>query len=101
VLSEIVLLVPFYYSLRKNLAPLPILEIIWRPMIAAAAMGAALFFLLPRLNILVALGAGVLLYAIVLLALGALGPDEWLLVRRLAPRRLERVIAVVSRSSSQ
>jgi O-antigen/teichoic acid export membrane protein len=98
VLSEIALLIPFYYSLRRHLAPLPILDLIWRPAVAAAAMGAVLYLLMPLLNLLVALAAASMLYLVLLLGLGALGPDEWLLVRRLVPPRLERVAAVVSRS---
>ena len=99
VLSEIVLLIPFYYSLRKNLGPLPVLDIIWRPVVAVVAMAGALYLLLPRLNLFVVLGGASLLYAVLLLGLGALGPDEWLLVRRLLPRRFEKMIAAVSRSS--
>jgi O-antigen/teichoic acid export membrane protein len=99
VLSEIVLLIPFYYSLHKNLASLPFLDILWRPVAAAAGMAATLYLLLPRLNLFVGLAAASLLYVVVLLLLGAVGHDEWLLARRLAPRRLDRVLAFVSRSN--
>jgi O-antigen/teichoic acid export membrane protein len=95
VLSEIALLIPFYYSLRQHLAPLPILDLFWRPVLAAAAMGGALYFLLPLTNLLVALAVSLSLYGILLLALGALGADERLLLRRLVPRRWERALGVV------
>ncbi|MGE5138757.1 MAG: oligosaccharide flippase family protein [Rudaea sp.] len=101
VLSEIALLIPFYYSLRKHLAPLPVLDLIWRPVVAAGAMAALLFFLLPFMHFIPALILACLLYAVVLLALGAVGPDEWLLVRRLVPGRFSRVIDVLSRSPAQ
>lgn len=100
VLSEIVLLIPFYYSLRKNLAPLPILDMVWRPAVAAAAMAGMLYLLLPRMNLFVALAAASFVYVFLGLLLGALGPDEWLLVRRLAPRRLEGLVSLLSRPQS-
>jgi O-antigen/teichoic acid export membrane protein len=98
VLSEIALLIPFYYSLRKNLAPLPFVSLAWRPVVAAGAMGLALYLLLPQLNLFVALAAASLLYGVLLLALGAVGPDEWLVVRHLLPRRLQPVITFLARS---
>jgi hypothetical protein len=58
-------------------------------------MGTALYFLLPHLNLFVALAASSLLYAVLLIALGALGPDERLLLTRLLPRRLERALNIV------
>jgi len=100
VLSEIVLLIPFYYSLRRNLSSLPIWDLTWRPVVAAAVMAGALYISLPRINILLALTLASLLYGILLLALGALGPDEWLLLRRLLPQRFEPVVARLERVST-
>ena len=45
VLSELALLAPFYYALRKHMAPLPIFDIFWRPVVAGIAMGMVLFLL--------------------------------------------------------
>ncbi len=95
VLSEMALLIPFYYSLRQHLGTLPILDLLWRPIVAAVAMGGALYFLLPRVNLLIALALASIVYVVALLALGALGEDERLLLRRLVPQRFERALAFV------
>jgi O-antigen/teichoic acid export membrane protein len=95
VFSEFALLVPFYYALRKHMPPLPILDIFWRPSVAGIAMGAVLYFLIAQ-NIVVALIVGTMVYGGVLVVTGALGADEWLLVGRLVPKRLERVVRVIS-----
>jgi O-antigen/teichoic acid export membrane protein len=39
VLSEFVLLVPFYHSVRKHLGPLPWGSLFWRPVVASLVMG--------------------------------------------------------------
>jgi O-antigen/teichoic acid export membrane protein len=96
VFSEFALLIPFYYALRRHMPPLPILDIFWRPTLAGFVMGAVLY-LLQGQNILVGLTAGTLAYAAVLLGSGALGADEWLLVQKLVPKRLERMAVVLSR----
>ena len=92
------LLIPFYYSLRKHLAPLPILDLLWRPVVASAGMAAALYLLLPRINFFGALSLASLIYGAALLFLGALGPDEWLIARKLVPARLGRVVDFLARS---
>jgi O-antigen/teichoic acid export membrane protein len=38
VLSELALLAPFYYALRKHMAPFPILDMFWRPVVAGLVM---------------------------------------------------------------
>ena len=40
VLSEIVLFLPFYYSVRKHITTLPFGEIFWRPVVASASWAA-------------------------------------------------------------
>lgn len=96
VLSEFALLIPFYYALRKHMPPLPILDLFWRPAVAGALMGGVLFWLVPQ-NVIVALAAALLVYCLGLVLLGALGPDEWLLVHRLVPKRLEGLVRVMAR----
>ncbi len=98
VLSEFALLIPFYYALRKHMEPLPILDLFWRPAVAAAVMGAVLYFLVPQ-SIFLALLAGSLVYVIVLVGTGALGPDEWLLLYRLVPKRFGSILARLSRGA--
>lgn len=87
VLSEFALFVPFYYALRKHMAPLPILDMFWRPAVAGALMGGVLYVLVSQ-NIILALMAASIVYGAALLLLGALGPDEWLLLQHLLPKRV-------------
>lgn len=98
VLSEIALLVPFYYALRKHMPPLPIFDMFWRPAVAGAVMGGALYLLLPQ-NLILALVVASIVYGLVLLVTGALGADEWLLVRKLVPKRFEKMVILLSRGS--
>jgi O-antigen/teichoic acid export membrane protein len=85
IFSEIVLLLPFYYGVRQNLASIPFLSIVWRPALAAGVMGIALWWLVANAGVLVAVPLGGMLYVIVLIALGALGEEERALLRRLLP----------------
>ncbi|MBI4675360.1 MAG: oligosaccharide flippase family protein [Chloroflexi bacterium] len=94
VLSEFALLIPFYYALRKHIAPLPILDMFWRPAVAGLLMGGVLYLLVPQ-NLILALLAATLVYGAALLLLGALGPDEWLLVQRLLPKRVAGFVGKV------
>lgn len=96
VLSELALLAPFYYALRKHMPPLPILDMLWRPALAAALMAAVLYALTPQ-NILIALALGTLVYGVSLVLVGALGPDEWALIQRLAPKRFEGLVRLIAR----
>ncbi len=90
ILSEMVLLVPFYYAVRKNLASIPFISIAWRPIVASAVMGLSLWQVLPRGGLLVAVPVAGMVYTIVLIGLGALGEDERMLLRRLVPKRFQR-----------
>ncbi len=92
ILSEIVLLVPFYLSVRKNLAPVPFVEITWRPVVAAGIMGVLLWWMLPWAGLLPAVVLAGLLYVALLVGLGALGKDERALLRRLLPERWHFVV---------
>lgn len=97
VLSELALLAPFYYALRKHMEPLPILDIFWRPALAGAVMGGVLYLLVAQ-NILVALTIATPIYAVILVLSGALGADEWLLIQRLVPKRFESLVGTFSRA---
>jgi len=87
IFSELVLLLPFYYCVRKNLASVPFLSIAWRPGVASSVMGLALWWLLARVSVVIAVPIVGILYVGLLLALGALGEDERALLRRLMPRK--------------
>ncbi|HEX7594004.1 MAG TPA: flippase, partial [Anaerolineae bacterium] len=99
ILSEIVLLLPFYYSVRKNLAAIPFGSIIWRPALAASGMGIALWGLLPRAGLIVAVPLAGMLYAIVLIALGAIGDDERALLRLIVPLRWHQLARIAEQKT--
>jgi len=94
IFSEIVLLLPFYYSVRKNLASVPFWSIAWRPALAAGVMGIALWGLVARVGLFAAVPLAGMLYVILLIALGALGEDERALLRRLVPLRWHRLARI-------
>ena len=81
VLSEIVLFVPFYYSVRKNITTLPFAELFWRPVVASVVMGGVIW-LLRDASLLLVTPAAMLVYAVMLLALGALTQEDWELVKK-------------------
>jgi O-antigen/teichoic acid export membrane protein len=87
VLSELVLLIPFYYSIRKNLGELPWMSLIWQPAVASAVMAASMWLLrdLPWLT-LIPLGGAVYL-AVLFLVGGFRQPDMDLLLGLLPFRR--------------
>ena len=87
--SELALLVPFYVGVRRHLAPIPWVGLLWKPLFCALPMP-ALWLLLPEglrpLGLLFGLG----MYAIGLVALRALDAAEREAMRRVAP--MERII---------
>jgi len=88
-LSELALLIPFYVGLRRHLPPVPWARLLWRPILAGAAM-AALPALLPTVSIWLTLPAGAVVYLALLLALGVFRGDDWRPIRDALPmgRRL-------------
>ena len=80
VLSELVLLIPFYYSVRRHLGPLPWWSLIWQPALASAVMAGAMWLLrdLPWL-MLIPIGSGVYLVTLFLVG-GFRQPDMDLLL---------------------
>ncbi len=47
ILSEIALLVPFYYGVRRYIAPLPWVDLYWRPVVAGSIMAGVMRLLWP------------------------------------------------------
>jgi O-antigen/teichoic acid export membrane protein len=86
IFSEMVLLIPFYYSVRKNLASVPFLSIAWRPIVASGVMGIGLWWLIDRVGVLLSIPLAGIVYAVVLIALGALGEDERALLKKIVRR---------------
>lgn len=69
ILSEIALLIPFYYGVRRYIAPLPWLDLYWRPLLAALTM-AGVMALLWSVHILLAVILGWVAYGVSLILLG-------------------------------
>jgi len=86
-LSEVALLIPFYYCVRKNLTTLPWVEMFWRPVVAAALM-AVVLWLLSGTTILLTIPVATATYLAALVALGTLRQPDVGLVMELLPARL-------------
>lgn len=82
ILSEIVLLLVFLPILRREGIMPPLIQIAWRPALAAAVMAGVMLFAMQS-HWLIALLAGPLSYAATLWLSGALGAEERALIRRL------------------
>lgn len=91
VLSELALLIPFMHRVHRHLDPLPWLDLIWRPAVAAAAMGMVLHILrgtsLPW-PVFVPVGGTV--YLLALAALGTARAPDMGIVLGLVRRRIGR-----------
>lgn len=85
VLSEVVLFVPLWWMLRRELAPPSLLGMAWRPALAALAMAAGVL-LLAQIHVVLGVVAAPLLFWALLLVVGAVGEED----RRLARRVLRR-----------
>ncbi|MDW8101428.1 MAG: oligosaccharide flippase family protein [Anaerolineae bacterium] len=75
VLSELALFAPFYYCVRKNLGPLPLKELLWRPALASGLM-ALTFWAVQKVNLVLAITASMVVYLSVVVALGAFTREE-------------------------
>jgi O-antigen/teichoic acid export membrane protein len=100
ILSELALLVPFSYSVRKHLGPLPWISLAWQPAVASTVMAAAMWLLrgIPW-PLLIPLGGGV--YVAVLFLIGGLRqPDMDLLASLIPLDRLRASMPFLRRPSS-
>ncbi|MSP14516.1 MAG: hypothetical protein EXR62_16370 [Chloroflexi bacterium] len=87
ILSEVVLFVPFYVAIRRQLGNLPWHAFVPRFLLAAAILALALWLVRDRPAwVLVLLGA--FIYPAALLALGVVTPDDRRLLGRLLPKKL-------------
>jgi O-antigen/teichoic acid export membrane protein len=87
IFSEIVLLLPFYYGVRKYLSSIPWLSLIWRPLLGALLMG-ALLWLLRDLTFLMLIPASLAIYIGCLILTGTFTQEDISLMKRLLPARL-------------
>jgi O-antigen/teichoic acid export membrane protein len=84
ILSEIVLLVPFYYAVRKHLGSLPWVSLTWQPAVASAVM-AAVLWLLRGIPWFLLIPVGGVVYLVVLIVVGAFRQPDMDLLGRLIP----------------
>ncbi len=84
ILSELVLLVPFYYAVRKHLGSLPWLSLFWQPAVASAAMAGVMWWL-RGIPWLLLIPVGGVVYLVVLVLIGGFRQPDMDLVGRLVP----------------
>jgi O-antigen/teichoic acid export membrane protein len=84
IFSEWALLIPFYYSVRKNLCRVPWVSVAWRPVLASATMGGVLW-LLRETNALTLVAVAGVVYFVVLALVGGFSQPDMALVWRLIP----------------
>lgn len=85
VLSEIVLLLPFMYAVRKHVGRVPLLEIAWRPVVSSGVMGVVMLWL-QTLNMAALVATGATVYVGMLLALRTFTHEDRALVNSLLGR---------------
>jgi O-antigen/teichoic acid export membrane protein len=91
ILSEVVLLAPFYYAVRKHLAPLPWLSLVWQPAVASAVMAGAMW-LLRGIPWLLLIPAGGAVYLVALFLVGGFRQPDMDLLQGILP--LDRLRAL-------
>ena len=89
IVSELFEGAAFYIYLRRSLGSLPWLSILWRPWLGAAAMAGAVIGLW-RVNPVLALAVGLVVYGLSLVLLRPFTADEWATLESILPVRLRR-----------
>ncbi|MDW8267611.1 MAG: flippase, partial [Anaerolineae bacterium] len=85
ILSEFALFFPFYYAVRRHLAPLPWFDLLWRQVLAGLLM-AATFLLVTPFSLLLALPLACAVYGLGLVLTGAHRSDDMAIVYQALPR---------------
>ncbi len=86
VLSEWVLMVPFWYCVRRHLPPISLPRLFWRPLVASAVMGLEVW-LLRGWSLPLAVALAPVVYGAGLLALRAFDQEEMVMLRKALPWR--------------
>jgi O-antigen/teichoic acid export membrane protein len=89
ILSEIVLLLPFYYGVRKHLSTIPWIDLIWRPVLSTL-LASVLVWLLRDVTFLLLIPLALAVYVASLIVTGTFTQDDLALVKRLLPRAFRR-----------
>ena len=100
ILSELALLIGFYYLLRRDLGDVNYFSVLWRPIAASGVMLAALFALWNVMPLL-ALAAAAIIYPAVLVVLKPLTSEEAERIGRVLPSRLKGRIDGLSLSGKK
>lgn len=87
ILSEIVLLLPFYYGVRKYLSSIPWLSLTWRPLLSTLVT-AAFLWVLRDLSFLVLIPSSLAVYLGCLIVTGTFTREDISLMKKLLPRSL-------------
>ena len=90
IFSELALLIPFYVGVRRHLAPIPWVRILWRP-VAALGTAVGCLWLLRGQNRLAAVALAVVVYVALVFALRTFNAAELALLRRVVP--VDRMLA--------
>jgi O-antigen/teichoic acid export membrane protein len=89
IVSEFVLLLPFYYGVRKHLAAIPWVGLVWRPL-ASTLLTGALIWLLRDISFLLLIPLALAAYVGFLILTGTFTQEDIALMWRLLPARLRR-----------
>ncbi|MHB8990622.1 MAG: flippase [Chloroflexota bacterium] len=84
VVSEWVLMLPFWYCVRRHLPPIPLVQLAWRPLMASAIMGLEVW-VLRDWSLPLAISLAPPLYAAALLALRSFDREERAMLEKLLP----------------
>jgi O-antigen/teichoic acid export membrane protein len=87
ILSEIVLLLPFYYGVRKHLSPIPWFGLAWRPLLSTLITG-ALVWVMRDLTFLLLIPLALAIYVGLLVVTGTFSPEDVALIKSVLPARL-------------
>ncbi|MBI2907296.1 MAG: oligosaccharide flippase family protein [Chloroflexi bacterium] len=82
VASEIVLMAPFMYAIRRHVGRVPLLQLALRPLLAGAVMGVALLWL-REMHLFAMIALGGVIYVAVLVALRTFDEEDRLLLKKL------------------
>ncbi|MCX6049685.1 MAG: flippase [Chloroflexi bacterium] len=86
ILSELSLLFPFYYSVKRNVGVVPWVAIYLPPLLSVLGMGGAIYgFTWLGINLWVSVGLGCFVYLLLLVITGALRGEDMALVGRTLP----------------
>ncbi len=82
VVSELIQGIFYFYFVRKNIANFKFFSILWKPVLASAIMGGAIWQV-REMNLVALVFVGAVVYALSLLALGFIKKEDFNIIKRL------------------